>query len=152
MVFRQKFFHNEVIQLGNEIQGELASGRAPCVMTLSGPLGAGKTTFVQEFLESFAVDPSQVHSPTFLKMLEYTIPKWGLCLHLDAYRVERADDFDRMALDTYSETALWLIEWPEKFLEYFATRNELRAHLGFRHVWDLNFASDHALTWAKKSF
>lgn len=152
MGFREKFFGKEVIALGNEIQGELANGRTPCVLTLSGPLGAGKTTFVQEFLDSFAVNPAEVHSPTFLKMLEYPMPKWGLCLHLDAYRVERASDFDRMALDTYSEAALWLVEWPEKFLEYFKGRDELRAHLGFQKYWDLNFAADHALTWSKKSF
>lgn len=92
---------------------------APMLITLSGPLGAGKTTFVQVLAQVFGVE-DHPRSPTFSLLRAYTLPKerQGIrrLVHIDAYRLERASDV--YALDLEAELAepgtVIAIEWPEQ--------------------------------------
>ena len=90
----------------------LPSLKLGTLVTLKGPLGAGKTTIVQEIAKQLGVQ-SRVISPTFTIMKMYPIEKLsGRLLHVDAYRLEQAGAFgleDEMGDDTIT-----LIEWPEK--------------------------------------
>lgn len=116
---------------------EEAKGSDPLVVLLSGDLGAGKTTFVQALLSELGYQDSEVQSPTFLKLLEYKVPDFGLCLHIDSYRMQDSEEFERLALETYSEARAWFVEWPELFEKYLKEHSELRRLLGISSYWEL---------------
>ena len=87
------------------------------LVTLSGDLGAGKTTFTQMIAESLGVE-SEVTSPTYVIEQRYACSKgeFKTLVHIDAYRLENEDDPYKIGLDhTLSEPGnLVVIEWPEK--------------------------------------
>ena len=84
------------------------------VIGLVGPLGVGKTTFVQQLLAVYGVEDT-VTSPTYTIETVYELPDspFARCYHLDAYRLEDAEDLS--ALDFSHRLAnknnLILIEW-----------------------------------------
>jgi len=107
-------------------------------VALIGPLGAGKTTFVQSFAVGADVPPSQpVGSPTFVLVHEYA----GRIdvIHCDAYRLRSAAEYLDLALDEPQSTgAAVLVEWADRFAELLPPeRLELRfsvAGADFRDV------------------
>ena len=112
----------------------------PVLVCLEGDLGVGKTTFVKELFESWGYLPSKVQSPTFLKLIEHDIPGRGLCLHLDCYRMEDSDDFEKLGLENYLEATWWFVEWPGLFMEYLSRRPQLTQLLGFKTRINLEFS------------
>lgn len=92
--------------------GELASAlRAPLVVYLEGPLGAGKTTLVRAVLRALGYQ-GRVKSPTYGLMEQYDL-KGISVFHLDLYRVEDAAELEYLALrDLVGEDAVLFIEWP----------------------------------------
>ena len=80
-------------------------------ITLSGGLGAGKTTLARGFLEGLGHD-GEVPSPSFALVQPYEMldpPVW----HVDLYRLESADEVEELGLDAAEEGVL-LVEWPER--------------------------------------
>ena len=73
------------------------STHPPLVVTLSGELGAGKTTLVQAICEGYGVS-GEVTSPTFALVHEYEAPR-STVYHLDLYRLDRPDQLDALAWD-----------------------------------------------------
>src|SRR3989344_5105152 len=58
------------------------------VIALEGELGAGKTTFVQGFMQSFGIT-EHVLSPTFVVMKMYAVKKETRhIVHIDCYRLD----------------------------------------------------------------
>jgi tRNA threonylcarbamoyl adenosine modification protein YjeE len=89
------------------------SAHPPLVITLSGELGAGKTTLVQAICRGYGVT-DEVTSPTFALVQEYEAPR-STVYHLDLYRLDRPDQLDALAWDEIlSARALVLIEWPDR--------------------------------------
>lgn len=90
------------------------------VVLLSGDLGAGKTTLVQELAKELNVRET-VSSPTFVIRKSYPIEHetWKLLVHADLYRLssERELDLTSIRNDIESETSLVCIEWPEQIPE-----------------------------------
>lgn len=84
------------------------------VIALIGDLGVGKTHFVQGFAQGLGV-VGPVQSPTFTLVAEYRDPRARLPLfHMDAYRLETAEQFIDSGLDEYfDESAVTLIEWAD---------------------------------------
>lgn len=89
------------------------SARAPLLVTLTGELGAGKTTLVQAICEGYGV-LGEVTSPTFALVHEYESPRSPVH-HLDLYRLDRPDQLEALAWDELvSARALVLVEWPDR--------------------------------------
>lgn len=110
---------DETRTLGEELSRQLQPGD---LMTLSGPLGAGKTTLVQGIARGLEV-ATDATSPTFVLIIEHEgrMP----LLHLDAYRLEtKCFDAIRDAgvTDFLDRTdAVKLIEWPERIADFLPT-------------------------------
>lgn len=110
-----KFITNsrkETIALGKKIGRVLKEGD---VVALQGTLGAGKTTITIGIAEALGVKEI-VTSPTFCLINEYQ-GKLKL-YHIDAYRLESADDFLDLGVSEmlYGE-GVTVIEWSEKVLD-----------------------------------
>jgi len=83
------------------------------VITLDGPLGAGKTTFTKGIAEGLGIDPREVTSPTFLLLHEIS-GRLTLC-HLDAYRVGGSEELAEIgARDAFRGDAVVVVEWSER--------------------------------------
>jgi tRNA threonylcarbamoyladenosine biosynthesis protein TsaE len=81
------------------------------VITLSGPLGVGKTALVRGFIEALGHE-GEVPSPSFAIVQPYEDlkpPVW----HVDLYRIEDASEIDELGLDAAADAVL-LVEWPER--------------------------------------
>ncbi len=88
------------------------------VITLSGDLGAGKTTFVQGFAQGLGIE-EKIISPTFVLIRQHLIPKLKKVLyHIDLYRLEEIKDLNTIGLNEIisDENNIVLIEWAEKIL------------------------------------
>lgn len=86
---------------------------APLVVTVSGELGAGKTTIVQAICRGYGVR-EEVTSPTFALVHRYAAPRAPV-YHLDLYRLEGPEELINIGWDEIvSDEALVLIEWPER--------------------------------------
>ena len=91
--------------------GHVAS--PPLVVTISGELGAGKTTLVQAICRGYGVT-EDVTSPTFALVHRYAAPRSSV-FHLDLYRLRDVDELTNIGWDeVLTEHALVLIEWPER--------------------------------------
>ena len=87
---------------------------APCVIYLSGELGAGKTTFVRGFLRRFGYE-EPVKSPSYSVVESYELANGIIIHHVDLYRLNGPAELDYIGLDEcFSATAICLIEWPER--------------------------------------
>ena len=89
------------------------------VVTLIGDLGTGKTTFAQGFARAMGVS-ERVGSPTFKLVSEYKGRSYWL-YHIDAYRLEGANDFLNIGGEEYlkPEKGVTLIEWANIIGEIF---------------------------------
>ncbi len=103
--------------LGDEAATEaLGIGLAKClqagdVVTLSGPLGVGKTALARALIRALGHE-GEVPSPSFAIVQPYEDvqpPVW----HVDLYRIEEAGELDELGLDSIADEAL-VIEWPER--------------------------------------
>jgi len=100
---------------GKQIGALLTAGD---VVVLSGPLGAGKTTFVQGLAEELDVQGT-VTSPTFVVSRVHKSKSTGLALvHVDAYRLTSQSDLVELDLDA-TENTVFLIEWGKDFVSGF---------------------------------
>ena len=87
------------------------SARAGDVVTLSGPLGVGKTALARGFIEAIGYR-GDVPSPSFAIVQPYEeldAPVW----HVDLYRIDHPSEIEELGLDAATEKVL-LVEWPER--------------------------------------
>lgn len=84
------------------------------VITLAGPLGAGKTSIARGLLAALGL-AGEAPSPTFAIVQPYAPPELRLpVLHVDLYRIERTDELEELGLDDARYESLLLIEWPDR--------------------------------------
>jgi N-acetylmuramate 1-kinase len=84
------------------------------LITLSGDLGAGKTTFARALIRHLADDDTiEVPSPTFTFVQSYELPRLTL-VHADLYRVGNASELAELGFDDVPDGAVVLIEWPDR--------------------------------------
>jgi N-acetylmuramate 1-kinase len=84
------------------------------LVTLSGDLGAGKTTFARALIRYLAGDEAiEVPSPTFTLMQTYELPRFTL-VHADLYRLSGAAELTELGFDDLPDGAVVLLEWPDR--------------------------------------
>lgn len=95
----------------------VSDGPPSVVIGLRGPLGAGKTTFVQGFVRALAPDRDMyVTSPTFaIAQIYDTTPE---VRHLDLYRLDHPDELEAIGhRELYYEPGIALVEWIDRVPE-----------------------------------
>ena len=98
----------ETEALAAELAGRLATGD---VVTVSGELGSGKTTFVRGACRALGVR-ERVTSPTYTIGHRYHGER-GEVSHLDLYRFEGVSVAEWGDLEPYFDNAIAFVEWPE---------------------------------------
>ena len=102
----------ETIQLARKF----AQGLNPkSIILLQGPIGAGKTSFVQGIAEGLCIE-EDITSPTFALSHHYNSGKIPL-IHIDMYRIENLlmakEFFISEEEEAIQNKAIMVIEWPE---------------------------------------
>jgi tRNA threonylcarbamoyladenosine biosynthesis protein TsaE len=96
------------MQIGAELA---ARAKAGDVITLSGPLGVGKTALARGFLAALG-HAGEVPSPSFAIVQPYEDVDPSVW-HVDLYRIEDSSELEELGLDSAAEAVL-LVEWPER--------------------------------------
>jgi len=100
-------------KLGAVVARQLFNGD---VIVLTGPLGAGKTTFSQGVGIGLGIE-DLITSPTFVVARTHAAGSGALGLmHVDAYRLNSADDLVDLDIDS-DLPHVTIIEWGESFIE-----------------------------------
>ena len=105
------------LELGLESSAFMTPG---LVVSLEGPLGAGKTQFVKGVAAGLGCR-EPVSSPSFAIVHEYPGGRLPL-YHFDFYRVQRPADLDALGFDEYLPAGIALVEWGGKFADLLPQR------------------------------
>lgn len=90
-----------------------APAAAPLLVTLSGDLGAGKTTLVGGLLAELG-HAGPARSPTYTLVEPYRLRNRDI-VHCDLYRLRHPQELDDLGLrDMQGPGSVMLVEWPEK--------------------------------------
>lgn len=100
-------------QLAQQFSELLVPGH--CVL-LSGDIGAGKSFFSRSLIQHRFGQLIDVPSPTFTIVQTYEHPL-GDIWHCDLYRLGSVDEMVELGLQSAFETAICLIEWPDRLGE-----------------------------------
>ena len=102
----------ETLKLGEKLSQKL---NPQSIVLLQGPIGAGKTSFVQGIAKGLLIS-EDITSPTFALSHHYCSGKIPL-IHLDLYRLENISSAKEVFLSEEEEAlqrkAILVIEWPE---------------------------------------
>lgn len=102
----------DTVRLGAWLAGELEMGS---VVSLEGPLGAGKTQLVKGLMAALGF-AGTVTSPSFALVHEYAGGRWPVA-HFDFYRMEEVGELETMGYDDCLASGVTVIEWGNKFPE-----------------------------------
>lgn len=88
--------------------------RAGDVVTLTGPLGAGKTSIARGMLAALGL-AGEAPSPSFAIVQPYALPEVILpVVHVDLYRIDDPNEVEELGLEEQRDDAVLLVEWPER--------------------------------------
>lgn len=102
----------EMEEIGIELASTLRDGM---VVSLVGPLGAGKTTLTKGMAKGLLITEVVV-SPSYMIAREY---QGRLRMHhIDAYRVSTLEELAEVGLDDYlpPESGVSIVEWPDRIV------------------------------------
>lgn len=84
------------------------------VITLDGPLGAGKTSIARGLLAGLGL-MGEAPSPSFAIVQPYAPPEVALpVLHIDLYRLVDRAEMAELGLDEAARDSLLIVEWPDR--------------------------------------
>jgi tRNA threonylcarbamoyladenosine biosynthesis protein TsaE len=113
------------------------------VITLSGPLGVGKTALARGLIRALGY-VGEVPSPSFALVQPYEEldpPLW----HVDLYRIENASEIEELGLDAVDDGVL-VVEWPER-AGLAAWQSALRLSLDFGQDGDRSLTAEVPPAW-----
>ncbi len=88
------------------------------VIGLVGPLGSGKTLFIQGLCEGLGIDKKDVVSPTFTLIHHYdggVLPVY----HFDVYRLESDREFEDLGYEEqFFGDGVTVVEWADKVQKF----------------------------------
>jgi len=84
----------------------------PLTVCLTGPLGAGKTQFLQGFAKGLGIRET-ILSPTYALEQRYPSTYWGEVLHIDLYRLE-GNDAKEIVASSDHHPGIRCIEWSDR--------------------------------------
>ncbi len=98
-----------------------AHAKGATVVGFSGHLGAGKTTFTKAVAKALWLK-EDITSPTYVIMKIYELSRssrWKRLIHIDAYRLESAQELKGLKFDELisDRDNLIIVEWPENVKE-----------------------------------
>lgn len=131
------------VELGRRLAGQLRPGD---VITLTGPLGVGKTALARAVIRALGHE-GEVPSPSFAIVQPYDDvdpPVW----HVDLYRIEDAGELEELGLDSAADSAL-LVEWPERAGDA-AWPDALRITLEFAQGGARRLTADVPPSWQQR--
>ena len=108
-----EFFSHSPVQtrrVGMRLGALLRRGDVVC---LSGELGSGKTTLVQGITKGWG-SLDLVSSPTFVLVNMYRRPDQQILHHLDAFRMQSAQEAEDLDINLMLENGPLVMEWPER--------------------------------------
>ena len=102
----------ETLNLGEKLSQKLYP---LSIVVLKGPIGAGKTSFVQGIARGLSIS-EDITSPTFALSHHYNSGQIPL-IHLDLYRLENSSSVKEVFFSEEEEAlqseAILVVEWPE---------------------------------------
>jgi tRNA threonylcarbamoyladenosine biosynthesis protein TsaE len=102
----KKVLKGDLNYIANEMREVV---KRPALIILTGPLGVGKTTFVQSFVSQGQLAPSPTYS---------LINESGEVAHADFFRIKEARELDHLELGLYLEDKqFFLVEWGMPYLQ-----------------------------------
>lgn len=122
----------ETKKVGKLLGEEILKEKKPVFLALSGPLGAGKTTFLKGIAAGLGLK-KRIFSPTFLIIKEHKLKNKRKFYHIDCYRLKsykelKTLDFENILKEKNSVIA---IEWPEKVLRYLPKERTVRVKINY---------------------
>ena len=97
------------------------------IICLFGELGAGKTTFVRNLINSIykrnkLEKPISIKSPSFPILLTYEVNNFEI-YHYDLYRISKRNDLSEINIFEELNNSITFIEWPEIILDMLKDYN-----------------------------
>lgn len=83
------------------------------VILMDGAIGAGKSFFARSLILALLPQPEDIPSPTFTIVQTYDTAIFEIW-HCDLYRLTSAFEAQELGLEDAFETALCLVEWPDR--------------------------------------
>ncbi|HEY7086444.1 MAG TPA: tRNA (adenosine(37)-N6)-threonylcarbamoyltransferase complex ATPase subunit type 1 TsaE [Tepidisphaeraceae bacterium] len=107
--------YSKSVEQTEQIAGDLAlTLRGGACIALDGELGAGKTQFVRGLVEGLGGSGRAVSSPTFVLLNVYEGGRLKV-FHLDAYRVNGAEDFEGIGFaELLEQGGVVVVEWAQR--------------------------------------
>ena len=132
-----KFIINNLNELP-EVATQIINQLQHKLITFEGEMGAGKTTFIKEFVKALGTN-DEISSPTFSIVNEYETDK-GIVYHFDFYRLNHEEEALDFGIDEYLYSNQYcLMEWPNKIANFIPDEHhtitieniEGRRHINF---------------------
>jgi tRNA threonylcarbamoyladenosine biosynthesis protein TsaE len=114
------------------------------IITLSGNLGAGKTSFAQYFIKALSDAEIEVTSPTFNLLHVYQLKVIEIW-HFDLYRLKNGDEIYELGIEDAFLNGVSLIEWPE-IIQSILPKDRLDLRIDFSSNKD-----ERIITWKGSS-
>ncbi len=125
---------DEIPEVANKIINKLQYK----LITFEGEMGAGKTTFIKEFVKALGTN-DDVSSPTFSIVNEYETDN-GIVYHFDFYRLNHEEEALDFGIEEYLYSNQYcLMEWPNKIVNFIPDEHHTITIENVDGVRHLNF-------------
>ncbi|EQC46396.1 tRNA threonylcarbamoyl adenosine modification protein YjeE [Bacteriovorax sp. BSW11_IV] len=137
----KKVFESDLENIASELKETV---KKPAVIILSGPVGAGKTTFTKKFVGGRA---DAMSSPTYSIINEN-----GNVAHADFYRLEEPEEIIHLELSLYLENKdFFLVEWGKKYVRDISRHVSIDFSF-YEMVIEINEANEDSNTVSSRNF